>query len=251
MNYDHPLYPQSSPPIFDRYSTRILIGLSCSLAIVLLLLNVPFSTSTERVGWSTRPSEQISLTQIQETDATSSEETGDTRDSRAGAPPPTRHAPSADDVVAGQSTGEANEQNKGSSQKKVEEDERPIRSITALSTEDTKPEIVGGRGSLYLNIRYPPAAREKEIEGLLMLNFTVDENGDIRRIDVTKSLHPLCDSAAVEALRSVKFRPGTRNGEPIPVRMSLPVRFQIQSNGTGQEDPLRTDRLPEPSGSGG
>jgi TonB family protein len=250
MNYDHPLYHQSPPSVLDRYATRILLGLACSLATVLLLLNIPFSTTTERVGWSTRPSEQISLTQVQETETTSSEETDDTRDRHAGAPPPTPHAPSAGDAAADKSTGDADEQEKGSSEERKEDESRTIRSITALSTKDKKPEIVGGRGSLYLNIRYPQAAREKGIEGLLTLTFTVDENGNARRIDVTKSLHPLCDSAAVEALQTVKFRPGIQNGEPIPVRMSLPVRFQIQSTSKAQEKTLQTKRLPNPPESG-
>jgi hypothetical protein len=48
---------------------------------------------------------------------------------------------------------------------------------------------------------------------------------------VVESLHPLCDSAAVDALQSVRFHPGTRDGEVVPVRMSLPVRFQLETGG--------------------
>jgi TonB family protein len=83
--------------------------------------------------------------------------------------------------------------------------------------------------AFYLNIQYPPAARRKGIEGRLELRFTVGADGTVRGIQVAKSLHPLCDSAAVRALRSVRFAPGTHNGEPIPVRMSLPVRFTLRT----------------------
>jgi TonB family protein len=81
---------------------------------------------------------------------------------------------------------------------------------------------------LNLHIQYPPAAREKGIEGRMELTFTVDRDGDTRNIIVSESLHPLCDSAAVDALRSVRFRPATYKGTNIPVRMSLPIRFQLE-----------------------
>lgn len=117
-----------------------------------------------------------------------------------------------------------------------------VRSIAELSLQDRHPEIIGGQGALSLHINYPVEARRKGIEGRLTLTFTVNTDGEVRHIVVSDSLHPACDSAAVEALRSVRFRPGTYDGEPVPVRMSLPIRFELQpgrlsstSNMTGRD----------------
>ena len=89
------------------------------------------------------------------------------------------------------------------------------------------PTISGGIGAYYIHIDYPEEAIKQGIEGLLVLMFTVNENGSTSDVRVTRPLHPLCDSAAVRALRRTAFIPGQHDGEPVRVRMRLPVRFQL------------------------
>lgn len=97
----------------------------------------------------------------------------------------------------------------------------------AQLTLQNQPHIKGGLGALYLNIDYPRAAREQGVEGRLLVTFTVHPSGTATDIDVIRPLHPLCDSAAVQALRTVRFAPGQKNGTPVPVRMTLPIRFRL------------------------
>lgn len=200
--------------------------------------------SPERVGWtSSRSPEWIPISQLQEQDVPPEKETSSDQASEKGvdAPPPTRHSspqPSPPTVSEAKEGGDSEEE------AREEQDESfPVRSIAALSVKDDQPEIVGGMGALYLRINYPPEAREKGIEGRLTLQFTITREGDVQNIDVTDSLHPLCDSAAVRALKSVKFRPAIRNGDPIPIRMSLPIRFELRS-----KPMLRSQRSPRPPG---
>jgi len=42
-----------------------------------------------------------------------------------------------------------------------------------------------------------------------------------------RSLHPLCDSAAVRAVEDATFAPAVINDTPTAVWMSLPVRFKL------------------------
>ena len=100
-----------------------------------------------------------------------------------------------------------------------------------LEFAEQAPALVGGLGSLYLHIRYPQAAIDEGIQGQLILRFVVEPDGRTTEIVVEKSLHPLCDSAAVRALREVAFRPGRQDGEAARVRMRLPVRFRIVDAG--------------------
>ncbi|MFB6273605.1 MAG: energy transducer TonB [Salinibacter sp.] len=102
-----------------------------------------------------------------------------------------------------------------------------VRSITELGLTERTPNIVGGIGNLYLHIKYPQKALQEGIEGQLALEFTVQRDGSVANVEVVDSLHPLCDSAAVEGIRSVQFVPAKRSGEPIPLRLHLPVQFQI------------------------
>jgi TonB family protein len=57
----------------------------------------------------------------------------------------------------------------------------------------------------------------------------VGTDGAVSNLQVVDPLHPLCDSAAVRGVRSVTFVPAKRDGRPIPIRLRLPVRFQLST----------------------
>ncbi|MBA3647171.1 MAG: energy transducer TonB [Chitinophagales bacterium] len=94
------------------------------------------------------------------------------------------------------------------------------------------PEFPGGVQELqkYLskNIRYPAAARENGIEGKVVLQFVVNESGNISDIQVVRDIGGGC---ADEAIRVVKNMPpwkaGKQNGNPVKVYFKLPVTFKL------------------------
>jgi len=104
---------------------------------------------------------------------------------------------------------------------------RSFRSVATLSPDANKPRIVGGMQQLYLNVKYPKVAQEQHIQGRVILNFVVHETGRVSDINILRSLHPLCDSAVVRAVRETTFVPAEENGKRVAVRMALPVRFQL------------------------
>ncbi len=89
------------------------------------------------------------------------------------------------------------------------------------------PTIPGGIRALYLNITYPEEALEAGIQGRVILTFVVEPDGSTSQIEVQQALHTSCDSAAVRAVRETRFIPGYQSGQPVRVRMHLPIRFQI------------------------
>lgn len=225
MTHNQQPYFQLGRAALGAYSTRILFGFLCSLSVLLLIIYLPVSTPPVTVGWSTHSSERIPLSEVQ-----SEEEPESVSGAEENVPPSTRHA-SPQPAASSGTTASGSEDETADAEEDGSGDSM-VRSITTLAVEDQKPEIVGGMGALYLQIHYPPKAQRQGVEGRLKLQFTVGREGDVRRIDVRTSLHPLCDSAAVQALRSVRFRPGTHEGDPVPVRMSLPVRFKLRSKPT-------------------
>ena len=102
---------------------------------------------------------------------------------------------------------------------------------------DQSPSIIGGLSSLYLNIDYPLEARDQGIQGLTVLMFVVEKDGTTSNIEVMKSLHPACDSAAVAAVRETHFNPGMQDGEKVRVKMRLPVRFKLVNRGQRYTEP--------------
>jgi TonB family protein len=237
-------YRQVVDALLGAYASRVLVGVLGSLTVVLLLVHLPYSSAPPTIGWSARAPERIPVSELRR----EADEPSDPSSALADAPPPTRSGPPQPDAPSStgpdDGRGEVPDEppNKTSNDSSVARDS--VRAISALSLEDGPPEIVGGRGALYLHIRYPVAARQQGIEGRLRLEFTVGRDGSVRDVVVANSLHPLCDSAAVRALRSVQFRPGTHEGKPVPVRMHLPVRFELRSGTT----PLRSSRRPGPGG---
>lgn len=232
MLHDRPFHRPESGHLLEAYATRMLVGFAASIGLLLVVIYFPVSNPAGHIGWSYRAADRISLSMVQETqtqEANPQKETG--VDHKA--PPPTQHGTpevrSTSDAVEGDSEGHGQDEENG--ERTGERTERPpVRNVATLSARDKKPQVIGGLGSLYLHIQYPHAARMKGIEGRVKLDFTVGTDGDVRRVRVAKSLHPLCDSAAVRALRSVRFRPAKQDGKPIPVRMRLPIRFQLRAD---------------------
>lgn len=226
-------HPRSASLFLDAYPTRVLIGGFCSLCALLLTIHLPLDKGSSPIQWSSsRSTETIPISEIQREEE--SGETG-TLSEDEGAPPPTQLGPPSVNSKAGSSNGNgANSGDDGSttgSQSGTASSTETIP-VAGLAANENTPEIVGGKGALYLQINYPYEARVKGIEGRLKLKFTITRNGAVRRIEVEESLHPLCDSAAIRGLRAVQFRPAERDGEPIPVRMSLPIRFELQKPDT-------------------
>lgn len=78
--------------------------------------------------------------------------------------------------------------------------------------------------------QYTPEALEARIEGTVMMTTAIRTDGTPSDIAITKSLdaeHGL-DEEAVAALRQWRFEPGMKNGKPVPVRVTIEMRFSLK-----------------------
>jgi protein TonB len=96
------------------------------------------------------------------------------------------------------------------------------------------PEFPGGWQALlkYIgqNIRYPSEAQNNNIQGKVILQFVVNSDGSVDRIEVLRSVHPSLDSEAVRVVKTLpRFKPGKQGGIPVPVWYSLPVTFRLEN----------------------
>ena len=74
---------------------------------------------------------------------------------------------------------------------------------------------------------YPELAKRARVQGSVILSVTVDEEGNVSEIRVTKG-HPLLDEAALTAVRQWKYSPTLLNGEPVPVIATVTVIFNLK-----------------------
>lgn len=234
------------------YTTRVLLGYALSLSVLIVLCQVSFSSSPDTNYWGLPAhSSHILLPEIQEsspdeqgTDA-STESPDPSEDDDL--PPPTQHdAPPSRMASAGSDAGTSSGDTDDSPASRALKNLESLTSLTQLNA----PELIGGTGAYYLQIKYPKAAREQGIQGRLMLHFDVNRSGLATDIQVTDPLHPLLDSAAVRALRLVRFRPATQNGAPVTTPMRLPVRFRLVSD-TVRTQTADSDLPSPPPSSGG
>lgn len=73
---------------------------------------------------------------------------------------------------------------------------------------------------------YPPLALAAGIEGVVILETVIAEDGSVRGVHVLRPIHPLLDAAAMEAVRQWRFTPTLLNGQPVPVVMTVTVEFR-------------------------
>jgi TonB family protein len=78
------------------------------------------------------------------------------------------------------------------------------------------------------NPSYTPNAQEARIEGTVVLECVVLDNGKVGDIRVSKSLDGDLDAQAIQALRNWRFTPGQRDGRAVPVQVSVEMSFSLR-----------------------
>ncbi len=97
--------------------------------------------------------------------------------------------------------------------------------------EEVYPKFPGGTEKMFEfineNLHWPDT--EADVQGRVVVLFTVEKDGSLSDIKVAKSLDSLFDKEAVRVVKSMpKWKPGMDNGEPIRVRSSVPVTFRLK-----------------------
>jgi TonB family protein len=75
---------------------------------------------------------------------------------------------------------------------------------------------------------YTDAAMRRKVEGNVVVEAVVLQDGSIGAVRVTRSLDPDLDLAAVAAVRGWKFRPGILDGRPVDVVVEIDLKFTLR-----------------------
>lgn len=74
---------------------------------------------------------------------------------------------------------------------------------------------------------YPQVAVSARIEGIVILEATIDAQGVVQNVTVLRSL-PMLDRAAIEAVQQWRYQPTRLNGQAIPIIMTVTVHFSLR-----------------------
>jgi len=108
--------------------------------------------------------------------------------------------------------------------------------IAFSAVDDTlnkSPQFPGGNLDMYKflknNLVYPQSESISSIYGKVFVAFIVDKDGSIQSIEIKKSLHPLLDTAVIDAIKKMpRWIPARQNGENVSYKYLFPVQFNLR-----------------------
>jgi len=110
------------------------------------------------------------------------------------------------------------------------------------------PHILGSAdhrlSSIQRRLRYPVSALRQQLEGTVLIAYTVDTNGHTTDYSVESSVSPDCDQEVWRVLQEQPdlWIPAVYLGRPTPARFYVAVRFQISFDREAQ--PTKAPALP-------
>jgi TonB family protein len=98
---------------------------------------------------------------------------------------------------------------------------------------DTGPLRVGGEVAAPDRVHYVPPvyteiARRARIQGVAILQATINTRGDVVEVKVLKGLPMGLTESALQAVQQWKYAPATLRGKPVAVYLNLTVHFNLQ-----------------------
>jgi TonB family protein len=75
--------------------------------------------------------------------------------------------------------------------------------------------------------KYSKSAKKQGIQGVVTLSAVIGIDGKAHDVKVVKSLEPSLDANAIEAVKTWKFAPATKEGRPVAVELRLQVDFKL------------------------
>jgi len=107
-------------------------------------------------------------------------------------------------------------------------EEQPTREPTPSRTSaPIRGGVLNGKAISLPRPAYPPLAKAAHASGTVVVQITIDENGDVISARASSG-HPLLQAAAVEAARQAKFSTTRLSGRPVKVTGVITYNFVAQ-----------------------
>jgi len=79
-----------------------------------------------------------------------------------------------------------------------------------------------------VNPIYPEEAKKALVQGVVVLEVTTDEEGNVVKVDVLRSESSLLNQASIDAVKQWKYEPMMSKGNPIRVSFNVTVTFRLK-----------------------
>ncbi len=208
----------------DKYPLYMEIGLVLVLALLVVAFRVDLGSDTDS-DWEAPEQEQIEMEEIQQTEQIEEPP-----------PPPKPPVPVEvpndealdDEALDLDASLDMDEPTSEAPPPPPEEEEEEEEEPEVFVVVEEMPELIGGLASIQSKITYPEMAKKAGVEGRVIVQFVVDEEGNVQDPQVVRGLGAGLDEVALNAVKEAKFEPGKQRGESVRVKMSLPVTFRLR-----------------------
>lgn len=110
--------------------------------------------------------------------------------------------------------------------------------VYAYSDVDVKPMFLNSPDPstfmerwVYQYVKYPKYAVENGIQGRVLVNFVVNEKGEVQDVSISRGVHATLDEEAVRVVSaSPKWRPGRFHGKKVKTAMTIAVDFKLDKS---------------------
>jgi TonB family protein len=100
---------------------------------------------------------------------------------------------------------------------------------------------------LQTNLKYPAEARQKNVQGNVMIQFVVNKDGSLSNFEVIRGVSQELDTEALRVAALLpNWNPGKQNGRFVRQRFVLPISFRIGDSAAAEVGTSQADKGPIP-----
>lgn len=93
---------------------------------------------------------------------------------------------------------------------------------------DESPMPIGGIEAILKLIQYPEDAKKSGIEGKVLVQAFIDENGKVVQTGILRGTNSALDTAAMNTVMKVKFTPAKVKGKAVKSQVVIPIQFSLK-----------------------
>ena len=113
--------------------------------------------------------------------------------------------------------------------------EKAPADVFAYSDVDVKPMFLNSPDPstfmerwVYQYVKYPKYAADNGIQGRVLVNFVINEKGEVEDVTISRGVHYTLDDEAIRVVSaSPKWRPGRFHGKKVKTAMTIAVDFKL------------------------
>jgi len=75
---------------------------------------------------------------------------------------------------------------------------------------------------------YPDSMKRQGVSGVVAVSIVIDETGAVMSTTVAKSSQPEFEAPALNAVKKWKFKPAQKDGVPVKMKVTVPIRFNLE-----------------------